>query len=617
MEEDDKITRQFRLGLSEDGTSYSAQLVFNREDDRIVIPEEYHGTPITEVYVGWYSSDEPIHTICVSKNVKLFLNTGELRQDQPYFVEISPENPWLCADDKAVFSKDKTILYAFTARNDESYTIPDSVRNICHSAFYNTNNLKELNFPEELDRVGAMAFTGCGVRELRLPKKIKRVERIGFGGIIQAEKIFLPESIEDFVAGAFDNISCSSCVYIPDFYSKPEFGVPNGILAPEYIIDENSKTLCIIDGVVYSKDMRSLLAISKNASDVITVPDGVEVIGVQAGIKNDNVREIILPKSVHTIMEFAFDSSVLEKIDLENVKFIGDGAFNECKNLIETGKIGAESIGEFAFSMCGSLGSVYLTSARELGFSAFSDVKDGAQLFLPEGLEKLGELALKSNFKSVRIPRSASGSENFLQSTWREVELYDVEDSIIYKEPIKEYIFCPGCLVKVLSPDTDEIMYAMKIFEPEELSLIDDGLWSYISSLFGNGSFFDLKSYDEYFRTLSDEEYIMSKYEAAYYRIKYPAELTDAARETYLKYLEDNAFIVLNRIMCKEDVRTEEITDFPYLYGLREKELIELVTRSAEHKLTEITLFLMNYKNERFPLNQINRGAENDDRSEA
>ena len=138
-----------------DDTAYKATVRPCGDELRIVIPERYGGLPITEVMVDEYG-DGPVFTVCVSKNVKFFMNSTNLSTNgqAPYYVEISPENPWLIADDKAVFSKDKKILYAFIARKDNSYTIPGEVRVIYNNAFYETLDLKDLTLPDKLDEVG-------------------------------------------------------------------------------------------------------------------------------------------------------------------------------------------------------------------------------------------------------------------------------------------------------------------------------------------------------------------------------------------------------------------------------------------------------------------------------
>ena len=580
--------------------TYAAIVHLYKRTPRVVIPEEYDGIPITKITIDSLHFGSVL-TVCVSKNVKIFMNSINLQGgSQQYFAEIDPENPWLIADDKAVFSKDKSILYAFTARSDESYTIPDGVKTIYNYAFYNANVLRVLNFPDGLEEIGDRAFGFCSVREWRLPNSIKKIGSRGFSCIRKANLFVLPDSIEEAAPDAFNRTTCASPVFLPDCYNRPEFDIPNFKFAPEYIVDENSRTLTVIDGVVYTKDMKTLLAVSQKAPDVITVPNGVEVIGNRACDCNKQIREVVLPRSVHTILNEAFFNSGLEKINLENVKFIKDKAFENCHDLIETGNIGARKIGCNCFSNCGSLGFVNLTDVREIGIGAFYGLKDNAKMFLPEGLKKVdGLVTFGSRFRSFRVPRSASMLDNIIPDYTMEIELYDVENSVIYKKDPGISHFQNGCLVKVLSPKTDKVKYAVKIFEAETTDVVKDPR-KYINSLFGGEQFFDLKKYDEYFRTVFSRRHLLSKYWAAYYRIKYPAELTKNTRRMYMKYLEGCAADVVRHYVNKQDVTAEERANFPYLYAIGEKDLLELITHSAEYGLTEITLFLMNLKNELF-----------------
>ncbi|MCH5209286.1 MAG: leucine-rich repeat domain-containing protein [Oscillospiraceae bacterium] len=595
----------YELVLSEDGT-YEAITAPIGKELRIVIPEEYNGIPITKISVRG-PVEEPAHTICVSKNVKIFMNTTtkfQLNRQPPYYVEISPENPWLIADDKAVFSKDKKTLYAFTARKDNSYTIPGEVRVIYNNAFFETLGLKDLTLPDELDEVGDFAFCRCGIKELRLPKRMKKLGSHSFS-VTSPDILVLPEDVEEMASNAFFGTKCSSPVYIPDYFDKPEYCIPNYDFAQDMIIDKNSKSFTVIDGVIYSKDMKALLAVTSKAPSVITVPDGVEVIGSNACIRNKNIREMILPNSVRTILSYVFSSSTLEKINLENVKIIESNAFTVCQNLLRTGKIGAEEIGDYCFDACSSLTELCFTNVREIGDCALSGLRKCNKIFLPEGLEKIGFGAFgDSLFKTIRIPRSASGSDNFIADSALEIELYDVENSVIYKK-VPNNNFGDGCLVKVLSPDTDEIKFAVKIFGNKDRYLNE-----YISSLFGGEQFFDLKKYDEYFEIFCGD-YFNSKYEAAYYRIKYPVNLTDHSREIYAAYLEKYASEYFRTIIDKPDVTVEEIADFPYLNSVKEPVLLEFITLSANRGLIEITSFLMNYKHEHFP-NINNDGDIND-----
>ena len=534
----------YRLEISDNGT-YMAEVIPDRKCSRIEIPEEYNGIPITEVYTSSVFKGDGL-TICVSKNVKHFMHAEYFSVDNlPYLVEVSPENPWLCSDDKAVFSKDKTILYAFTARNDESYTIPGGVRIIWKYAFIQTNTLKALNFPEGLEEIGDKAFYGVRniLKEVRLPGTIKKIGSEAFYGIWDAEIFILPENIEEMAPDAFSLMNCLSPVYLPDCFDKPEYTIPNYYFAPEYIIDKNSRTLTIIDGVIYTKDMKVLLAVTRKVPGVVSVPEGVEVIGSYASAKNNNIREIILPGSVHTIKNGAFEGSALERISLDNVKVIEQQAFCSCGRLIDTGKITAERIGDECFYFCRSLEKGYLTNVKEIGEKAFFNEKN-PEIIVAGAPEKINNS------------------------------------------------FGKGSTVKVSDPDTGEIEYAVKIFEAEATFNVK-GSEKFINGLFGGEDFIDFIKYDEYFETVCNKNCILSKFEAAHYRITYPKELSDYAREIYTEYLKDCAADVLFYMLEEKNASAKEIAEFPYLKSISEENFTDLIRYALKHGLVEITALLM------------------------
>lgn len=78
--------------------------------------------------------------------------------------------------------------------------------------------------------------------------------------------------------------------------------------------------LTIIDGVLIDVEY------SNTSADVLTIPDDVKVIGEQA-FEDVCVKEVILPASLESIEDEAFKNSTLAKIDLTNVKFLGNKVF--------------------------------------------------------------------------------------------------------------------------------------------------------------------------------------------------------------------------------------------------------------------------------------------------
>ena len=78
--------------------------------------------------------------------------------------------------------------------------------------------------------------------------------------------------------------------------------------------------LTINDGVLIDVEY------SKTSADVLTIPDDVRVISKQA-FEDVCVKEVILPASLESIEDEAFKNSTLAKIDLTNVKFLGNKVF--------------------------------------------------------------------------------------------------------------------------------------------------------------------------------------------------------------------------------------------------------------------------------------------------
>lgn len=82
----------------------------------------------------------------------------------------------------------------------------------------------------------------------------------------------------------------------------------------------NDFFLTIVDGVLVDVED------SSTSSDVLTIPDDVKTIGEQA-FEDVCVKEVILPASLESIEDEAFKNSILAKIDLTNVKFLGNKVF--------------------------------------------------------------------------------------------------------------------------------------------------------------------------------------------------------------------------------------------------------------------------------------------------
>lgn len=78
--------------------------------------------------------------------------------------------------------------------------------------------------------------------------------------------------------------------------------------------------LTIVDGVLID------VTCGYTSTGVLTIPDDVKIIGKQA-FEDAYVQEVILPAGLESIEDEAFKNSTLRKIDLTNVKFLGNRVF--------------------------------------------------------------------------------------------------------------------------------------------------------------------------------------------------------------------------------------------------------------------------------------------------
>lgn len=274
--------------------------------------------------------------------------------------------------------------------------IPEGIREIGKSCFFDKRGIQEIHLPESLERIGERAFRNC----------------------VSLEHILLKNPNTEISKDAFKNCTTLKRVTLGgNTYSLT--GLPNeagNLQKPKLVHKIHTQLLenFCISGTV-------LLRYWGNEARV-TIPDGITVIGERAFAGNEAVGKLILPESVVEIQREAFaDCVVLQTLNFpKGLKKIGISAFEGCVKLLRAElPAGVSVLSASAFSRCKKLGQVILEGnmLREIGQQAFYACQALSSVVFPESLEKIGALAFYQchSLHRVVLPKSVSivGAEAF------------------------------------------------------------------------------------------------------------------------------------------------------------------------------------------------------------
>lgn len=158
-------------------------------------------------------------------------------------------------------------------------------------------------------------------------------------GMYQAESISLPNSLKKIGAHAFDGCQMLKSLTIPasvteidpSAFDMKECG---GGDLEKIIVDNNNTIYKSIDGILYDKDVKTLICCPSGYSGDVNIPSTVESIEERAFFYCHNLKNVKLPENLKAIKKEAFVGSNIRFINIpKDVFFIGIDAFRDCEEL--------------------------------------------------------------------------------------------------------------------------------------------------------------------------------------------------------------------------------------------------------------------------------------------
>ena len=104
-----------------------------------------------------------------------------------------------------------------SCKNLTKVVLPETITTIVSNAFYNCSNLREINFPSSLTKIGNYVFQGCSfLEEVILPDNINEIGTAAFKDCSSLVNVKLPSNLTTITHSMFSGCSSLEEITLPD-----------------------------------------------------------------------------------------------------------------------------------------------------------------------------------------------------------------------------------------------------------------------------------------------------------------------------------------------------------------------------------------------------------------
>ena len=268
---------------------------------------------------------------------------------------VSPSNTNIASVDGVIYSKDLTKLLLYPAcKEDASFTVPAGVVQICQNSFERSQHLISVDLNQVTD-LEYGAFIDSSIEAVDIPNTVLDLPGKAFYGS-QLKSVYIHEDIDYIYSSAFGN--CRELETIT--------------------VDPGNSDYKAEDAILFNFAKTELFTFSANKTGSYTVPSTITHIG-----------------------EYSFSGTQLSSVNLNNVEFLGNNAFEGSGEItVDLGK--ADRISSYCFAESGIKNIELKSTITAIDGDAFiySDIES---IELNDECERIGTYAFYECFSLTNV----------------------------------------------------------------------------------------------------------------------------------------------------------------------------------------------------------------------
>ena len=365
---------------------------------------------------------------------------------------------------------DELIFYR---GKDKVVRVPEGIKSIAASAFWNNTYIEEVILPESLLQLGGDCFYCCyNLKKVNIPKNLQVMGNNPFAGC--PELVLTNDSpyfnLKDGVLYSADG---TNLIYYPILKKEQEFIIPQGVICigkHSFFLCDNLKKIVIPstvarmennpfsgctnleienhscayhfeNGIIYNAYFNTIIGcLNGTKIDRFVVPESVTLISRNSFWNCKGIKNIVVTKNVTRIGYNPFagcPNLLLESLSplfpcRDGIIYDKDFTHILCATNLAVGKVfrvkdSVTHINRGVFSGCTDLEKIDLCNVTYIDKSAFTNCISLKEVYIPDGVTYIGEWAFAhcTALEKISIPKATFIDKNAFNECHVKIERRD------------------------------------------------------------------------------------------------------------------------------------------------------------------------------------------------